>query len=129
MSPDDEREQQYTLILNNDGEIIKNKVKCICGKEISTRRLKAHQETNYHKDNLHKQEVSKHLKEERDKQNRKTDYRQCYYRCDRGIHKGKYLEDVVKFHPQYIQFLITHHRSTFPLEFCQALRDCGVEFE
>jgi hypothetical protein len=106
-----------------------DKILCECGKQISRRRHKAHLETDYHKQNLHKKNVSEVLKKTRDELGRKRDYRKCNYKCDRGIHKGKYLEDVVKFHPNYIQFLITHHRSTFPLEFCDALRQCGVEFE
>lgn len=101
-------------------------VVCECGSEIQKRRLKKHMETKTHQTNLHRKQVSEQLKKDREEQGRKTDRRKCSYRCDRGIHKGKYLEDVVKFHPDYIDFLITHHRHTFPLVFCEALRQCGV---
>jgi hypothetical protein len=47
--------------------------------------------------------------------------------CNKGIHRGKFLEDVCKFHPEYIDFLIREHRQTFPDHFTNALIECGVD--
>ena len=104
------------------------KIICECGVQLFVCNHAKHLLTDYHRDKLHKKKVSEELKRKREQDKADIDIRKCDYICDRGIHKGKYLEDVVKFHPQYIHFLITHHRHTFPLEFCKALRECGVIF-
>ena len=74
-------------------------------------------------------EVSQQYADRREEKGVKIDgfVRKCHYICDRGIYKGKYLEDVCNFHPDYIDFLIRMHRSTFPAIFCDALRECGVD--
>jgi hypothetical protein len=102
-------------------------VECECGVIISQWRLTSHKESKTHQNNLFRKKVSEELKKQREEEGRKTDKRNCYYRCDRGIHKGKYLEDVVKFHPDYIDFLIRHHYHSFPPKFSEALRQCGVK--
>ena len=85
--------------------------------------------TKTHQTNLRRAELKKEYEKNRIDANKKVDSHKCLYRCDRGIHKGKFLEDVCKFHPDYIQFLVDNHRHTFPDHFIMALRQCGVDFK
>lgn len=53
----------------------------------------------------------------------------CTYRCTHGKHEGELLADVVRTDRRYINFLLKEHRHTFPKEFCNALRECGVDVD
>ena len=78
-----------------------------------------HLQTKSHLEKARKREVCKELP--------KPNLRNCFYRCDRGIHKGRYLEDICRLHPDYIDFLLRKHRHTFPDKFVEALKQCDVD--
>jgi hypothetical protein len=105
-------------------------IQCECGwqpKRGGT--LENHQKSHFHVMMMRRKEVSEEYAKKREESGSKVDssHRVCKYRCDRGIHKGKWLEDVCKFHPDYIDFLIKNHRHTFPDAFTNALCECGVD--
>jgi hypothetical protein len=102
-------------------------VECACGITLKRGNLDEHKATAMHERRMYKKAIADKLKEERQALYQKFEAKKSYYRCDRGIHKGKLLCDVVLFHPEYIDFLIKHHRETFPEPFLNALIDCGVD--
>lgn len=102
---------------------------CECGHEVKRGSLEAHKQTQFHETLMTRKKVSEEYATRREECGSKVDssHRKCKYICDRGIHKGKWLEDVCRFHPRYIDFLIREHRETFPDRFTEALRECGVD--
>ena len=86
----------------------------------------AHRATKSHGAALEKKKTSNEYRNRRDGLTIDSLHRPCSYVCDKGVHKGKYLYDVVQFHPEYIDFLISNHRETFPDRFTHALLACGI---
>jgi uncharacterized protein (DUF1015 family) len=104
-----------------------NKNDCDCGAFLSRGVTAKHLSSKQHQERMMKKKAIEELEEIKKTEGVHVLQRKCFYICDRGIHKGRYLEDVVRFYPNYIDFLITNHKHTFPEEFTDALRMCGVE--
>ena len=102
---------------------------CECGILLKRGSLESHMLTASHENRMFKKAVHNAKEDERKALGLKGQVRDSQYRCDRGIHRGKLLCHVVAFHPQYIDFLLRNHRGTFPLAFCEALTECGVDVD
>lgn len=100
---------------------------CECGLVVKRpHHMEKHLLTKTHEERMRKKDVSKQYFFKREGKKVDTFHRTCNYICNTGIHKGKYLFDVVQFHPAYIDFLIEKHRHNFPESFTKALIECGV---
>lgn len=104
-----------SFIHNVDSE---GKITCECGKKIYEYRIKRHLKS---KD--HNEWVKSFLNKELEKPHKYTDYI-----CTHGIYKGYKLEDVIYTDPKYIDFLIREYKDTFPKDFEDALKKCGLKF-
>lgn len=122
------------------GAVEKTPVVCECGMTLKHGNMDRHLASAGHENKMFKKAIKNKLEEERKALFKngvvkpftylcKGEVKPTLYRCDRGIHKGRLLCDVVQFHPGYIDFLIKNHRDTFPEDFKQALLDCSVDID
>ena len=111
--------------------VITEPVVCECGMTLKrgVTALGRHIHSSTHEKWLFKKAQHEKMEEERKALGLKGQVKPTLYRCDRGIYKGRLLCDIVRFHPDYIDFMIKKHRDSFPHAFAEALTDCGVDID